>query len=371
MDPNDVGNNIEWYSRHRDIYLALSEKMADMLEEVLKHHGINYVRIEKHCKSLESYRAKLEREVGYDPREMQDLAGVRIIAFVRSDIDRIRKVLQDDLDIVRSQDRTSDPGADRAGYHSELMVAQLPKERTRLIEYRKFDGLQFEVQVRTLLEHAWAEIQHDRNYKYAGVLPEFTQRRFALLSAVLEMADNEFDAMSRELDEYSAKVLENAKKGELDILIDSTSIKEFMKEEFGSEAAVKQDFGSAENMVKIVRELNALGIYTLSDLKKHIPDQNDYVFDKNMNLNYLIYAILISSFKEEFFDKAWNPGIFSGMDASFVRYLKKKGFDNIEEVLQRKDIAVLNRSKKGPLVIKKRVASRAAPPAAQKAPAGT
>lgn len=36
----------------------------------------------------------------------------------------------------------------------------------------RYEGLYCEVQIRSLLQHAWAEIEHDRNYKFSGILPK-------------------------------------------------------------------------------------------------------------------------------------------------------------------------------------------------------
>ena len=63
-------------------------------------------------------------------------------------------------------------------------------------EFSLFKDLCFEIQVRTALSHAWAEIEHDRGYKLGGELPAHLKRRFNLLSGLLESADLEFNRLT-------------------------------------------------------------------------------------------------------------------------------------------------------------------------------
>jgi len=76
----------------------------------------------------------------------------------------------------------------------------------KLPEYTACKDCVFEIQIRTILQHTWAEIEHDKNYKYSGVLPDEIERRLNLLSAVLESADNEFNTISQEIDNYTKSV---------------------------------------------------------------------------------------------------------------------------------------------------------------------
>jgi hypothetical protein len=58
-------------------------------------------------------------------------------------------------------------------------------------------GQQFEVQIRTVLQHAWAEFEHDIRYK--GTIPDAhapdLDRRLTLAAGLLELADREFSTI--------------------------------------------------------------------------------------------------------------------------------------------------------------------------------
>jgi putative GTP pyrophosphokinase len=66
------------------------------------------------------------------------------------------------------------------------------------LEYSRFKGLITEIQVRTILQHAWAEIEHDIQYKSLDTIPNSIRRRFMSLAGMLEIGDREFQAIQDE-----------------------------------------------------------------------------------------------------------------------------------------------------------------------------
>jgi putative GTP pyrophosphokinase len=87
---------------------------------------------------------------------------------------------------------------ERFGYLSVHYLVPLLRQRTDLPEYRRFDGLVAEIQVRTILQHAWAEIEHDIQYKSLTTIPSGVRRRFMSLAGLLEIADRELQAVQDE-----------------------------------------------------------------------------------------------------------------------------------------------------------------------------
>ncbi len=119
-----------------------------------------------------------------------DLAGIRMITYFESDVYRVCEVVKQLFEILpdHPEDKREKLGVDKVGYRSVHFVAEFPEKRTCLLEYKNYKGCRFELQIRSLLQHAWAEIEHDRNYKFNGVMPKHLQRRFSLVAAVLELA---------------------------------------------------------------------------------------------------------------------------------------------------------------------------------------
>jgi hypothetical protein len=143
--------------------------------------------------------------------EVTDLSGVRITTYFEDDVDRVVGILVDEflIDSVNSVDKRVLLDPDRFGYLSTHHVAQLNPGRCAYPEYRRFAGLQFEIQTRSILQHAWAEIEHDLGYKSMLEVPRPIRPRFSRLSGLLELADSEFIAIRDKLAEYGAAVLKD------------------------------------------------------------------------------------------------------------------------------------------------------------------
>lgn len=318
---NNLEKSIDWYSRNKFLYELLSKKVEAIIKEVLESKKIDYSNIEFRAKGIESFKNKLKKGVSYNPKEMQDLAGIRIIGYVNSDVNKVVETIKDlfDIDKKRSIDKSKILGIDKVGYRSVHFVAKLSEERLKLPEFKKFEGMYFEIQIRTILQHAWAEIEHDRNYKFSGVLPEEIKRRFSLLAGVLELADNEFENISNLIENYSKEVSEKTKSGELDIPIDSTSLRQYLSEKFGDIPNIENSFGYEDQSTELIHELNDMELYTLKDLDSIIPSNYTEILTKykgETNFSTIIRDLLIITNKEKYFKEAWkNHWMFLDRDA--------------------------------------------------------
>jgi ppGpp synthetase/RelA/SpoT-type nucleotidyltranferase len=136
--------------------------------------------------------------------EITDLAGIRIIALFEKEIHQISDIIKDlfKIDYKRSEDKSDLLDADKMGYKSIHYIAELNEDKIYATELENFAGLKFEIQIRSILQHAWAEIEHDRNYKFKGKLPKHLQRRFYALAGMLEIADREFNTLSEEVETF-------------------------------------------------------------------------------------------------------------------------------------------------------------------------
>jgi len=311
MDKIEIEKYVQEYNKRRHLYKILTEKVANLIEEVLKLKGINYVNVESRTKSLESFRNKISKKIDFSPREMQDLSGIRIIAHTNIEVEKIGRIIKElvKIDERRSIDKSKSLGIDKVGYKSQHFVATLPEKRTILQEFLPLKGLCFEIQIRTILQHAWAEMQHDRNYKFSGILPEEIKRRLSLLAGQLEIADNEFDRISQEIEQYSKEVAQKTEEGDLDIPIDSTSLREYLSNKF-KRIKIENIFGPNDDQAStIIEELKLMKINKLEDLDRIIPSDLEEKILQNPKKynNYLglLRDILMIYNAKEYFEKAW------------------------------------------------------------------
>jgi len=100
----------------------------------------------------------------------------------------------------------------------------MSKDRCANDEYRHCEGLKAEIQIRSILQHGWAEIEHDLGYKTNISLPNHLRRRLSLLSGLLELADSAFLTIRDELKKYENELPTLIQYQPEKVLIDKVSL---------------------------------------------------------------------------------------------------------------------------------------------------
>ena len=134
--------------------------------------------------------------------DMADILGFRIICYFSSDVDMIADRISQHFRInrSRSKDKRKLIDARTFGYLSLHYICALPEEDNELSD------IWFEIQIKTILQHSWAEIEHDLGYKSEIEIPREIRRSFSKAASLLETTDDIFSDISRKLKEYQAKV---------------------------------------------------------------------------------------------------------------------------------------------------------------------
>ncbi len=333
------------YQSERWIYESLSWKITSIIEEILKDKWITIHWIYQRTKTLESFEKKIENEKYTDINMITDLSGIRIITYVENDLDIISTIIKDTFTIDEQNciNLNEELWTDKVWYKSIHYVAMLPDDRINLPEYHKFKWLKFEIQIRTILQHSWAEIEHDRNYKFSGKLPIALERRFKILAGVLELADKEFNAIAYEIDEYSKEVSHEVEtKWNLDIQIDSTSLKAFLdiKYEQYRKKWLIGDFYSKKIENEIINELKKFDITTLDQLDYIIPKELDLIDQKEISYAWLLRYIMIIKDAEKYFNNCWNKDRRNWINEKFVKALEKH-IKDIRKIILKYNINII------------------------------
>ncbi len=206
--PDPIQQAIEEYGKRRALYQDFAEVIRFILQEELHAKSIRVQSVEVRAKSIESFQRKISqaREAGSgkipvkDPlTEITDLAGVRVITLFPKTLVEVDLILHEQFEIIEIDDKSETlKEDDRFGYHSVHYLVRLLPNRTELAEYGRFRDLVAEIQLRTILQHVWAEIEHDIQYKSVEAMPTAIRRRFIMLAGLLELADREFQAIRDE-----------------------------------------------------------------------------------------------------------------------------------------------------------------------------
>ncbi|MCT4595330.1 MAG: hypothetical protein N4A57_13855 [Anaeromicrobium sp.] len=343
-----VEKYIGQYSDKREHYKKLSEIVKNIINEVLQEKHISCHSINNRAKEVESFAEKIVRKGYKDPlRQMQDLSGIRIINYIEDDVKSTCHVIEGLFKVEEKIDKSSGLTNNTFGYKSVHYVARLSDRRLELPEFKRYKDDVFEIQVRTLLQHTWAEIEHDRNYKFKGVLPKESniKRRFALLAGLLEMADREFNSISKDLDMYAKATVNNIEKGDLDIELNSTSLREYMSIKF-KEHINDNNMGkiqvNEQSYNKVIKELKNMGVRTISELDKVMSKYYDNKLKEsisNNNLSNLLKAILMIENTDEHFEKEGKKFSFKQMSEKTYEILKNQGI-NVDKYLKRYSLNV-------------------------------
>ncbi|WP_312178393.1 hypothetical protein [Arthrobacter sp.] len=177
------------------IYAAVVARLGD--------DGLNYHHIQHRVKGTGSLSAKLSRlrpdgtpKYPSGMRDIDDVIGLRVILFLESDIGGAINALGGAFDQLGHVDKASEQRSrGEFGYSGQHLVLAVPA-RNPPPGCGLFSGQRFEVQLRTILQHAWAEFEHDIRYKGGGAVPPEVNRAFTLASGLIELADREFDTIN-------------------------------------------------------------------------------------------------------------------------------------------------------------------------------
>lgn len=237
---------IEQYQKSRSLYEEFAFVVRNVLSETLKAAHIKVHSIEARAKTIESFGMKASTPALEDPNkpkypnplsDITDLAGVRVITFFPQTQERVDTAIKAELDVIEVSDKTELlVKEEKFGYASIHYLVRFKENRVLLLEYNRFKNLIAEIQVRTILQHAWAEIEHDIQYKSADIIPGIIHRRFLALAGMLEIADREFQAIQDEDETLRRQARQSVREGKLEkVEITPDALKTYLDRKLGSD----------------------------------------------------------------------------------------------------------------------------------------
>lgn len=233
----DLEEQVKRFEQVRPEYRVMAEVLDAMLKEAARDLGLMAI-VQVRAKELPSFAEKCirKRHKYWNPLwQLTDLCGARVITECKDDIEPVCEFIRRhfEIDAANSEDVLERLGVSEFGYRSVHFVvslkpgefdqplAALAAERgegfrqalDRLYERRSpaeaaRDNLpagprfKAEIQVRTLLQHAWAALGHDRIYKSEFDVPPQWRRDMNRIAAAMEDADEDFARAIRGVESY-------------------------------------------------------------------------------------------------------------------------------------------------------------------------
>jgi len=229
MLTNTKSKILKEYDAKSTLYAAYGQRLSELIHDLLDQEGISFHSVSFRCKDKDSLNKKLSKQGARYSQlsDITDLCGLRVITYFEDEVKKVSSILEEEfrIDAANSSDKAKSLDPDRFGYLSVHYIVSNAEKRDRLAEYKRFDGIKAEIQVRSILQHAWAEIEHDLGYKSRDGIPRTVRRRFSRLAGLLELADQEFRTIREELVSYSSEVLDSIESAPKEVDLNAVSLK--------------------------------------------------------------------------------------------------------------------------------------------------
>lgn len=207
------------YERNLRSYRTALGSLRTRVQAVLTRNGLDPT-ITSRVKGFESYLekvARLRRRSPKRPLVVRDLLGMRVVVPFLHETEQVRSLLEDHFPVVEVEHKGLEHSLAEFGYESLHLLIRLPEERP--LDLLPNTRALCEVQVRTILQDAWAQIEHELVYKSDASLPrQAVRRKLAAVSATLTLADVIFQEVrdaQLELREHGARRRESARRSAL------------------------------------------------------------------------------------------------------------------------------------------------------------
>lgn len=219
------------YSQLRPSLLVMEDMVFSKINSLITENNLFVMEISHRTKTIASLKGKLEKKFGkyLSLNDVTDLCGFRIICYFADTVDQIASLLKDnfEIDYENSIDKRAILQATEFGYISVHYICSLREDDCK--DHPEFKNIRFEVQIRSVLQHAWAEIEHDLGYKSDFGVPRPIRREFSRVASLLEVADNQFVELRKNTIKYENDVKKKIQDNTADdILIDRVSLREYV-----------------------------------------------------------------------------------------------------------------------------------------------
>ena len=284
------------YVEKLSLYEEYASRIRNLIQDLVELEGVEFYAIEGWAKPP----AELLRLLS--TLEEKDLAGidlvtVRVLLRFPEDVLKIEEVVKSEFEIDNNRSVSSSGLEDpyRFGYPAVVYILALSDARANLREWKKYKDLNFRLELRTMLQEAWATIFPRVNQTVGSLSEKKLTRELVLLAALLEKADQGFLSLRKEIKDEallippSSQLKESSNKViEVEKLFTDEELYQLFKDNpdlltqwnlAGIEAGFPEFTPTADYLKDsfnyLCRILRASGIDTISEFKKFLEEMKD------------------------------------------------------------------------------------------------
>lgn len=267
---------IRSYYEMQPVYQRLCDEVKYILDKKIKNLGVEIGHLSSRAKTLSSFCEKIERKSYNNPlEEITDFSGVRIVYLYGSDRRELEQLVEDEFEIHEKVDKVSDQGVEKFGYGALHFIVSL-KEQHAGARYDDLRGVLCEIQIRTILQDAWAIVAHHLSYKHEEDIPNELKRKLHALSGLFETADDQFERINQARVEYQNRVKESISSDaelSLDEDVNLDSLIGYISWKFPNRKSSSRDVAA-----DLLEELNQFGYKKLKKIDVAVNKALDAVF---------------------------------------------------------------------------------------------
>ena len=211
---------LDEYRAQKPVFEKMQTIVTTHLRSCFEENHLPIVGIESRIKTEESLFNKIEIK-GYKYHSINDITdvlGVRAVTFFSDEVDLVSALVEQmfDIDWENSVDKRKTLEIDRFGYMSLHYICRIPESMYKDPDFPQLNQIRFELQMRSVLQHIWANLYHDLGYKTDVEAPVEYQRSMNRLAGVLELADEQFCQIRKEINDYRRNVQSLVASGNFD-----------------------------------------------------------------------------------------------------------------------------------------------------------
>lgn len=202
------------YAELRPNYELILYDIYQQLLQLAETEGFS-VTIKYRVKRFENYCEKLVRLnklQGNDMLQITDLLGIRVVCPFLEEVELVEQLISQKFEILEMEHKAEQHSFREFGYDSvHLLIKTQPLDCQEQLPY-SVDVC--EIQLRTILQEAWAEVEHELVYKSDIGIPNHSiRRKLASLNASLTLSDLIF----QEIRDYQKEIRQRGLKCRQDV----------------------------------------------------------------------------------------------------------------------------------------------------------
>jgi putative GTP pyrophosphokinase len=264
----DVPAITEEFNLLKPKFEKLEGEASFILTQSIQQAGLKVHSISSRVKSLDSFIDKAIRKEYEKPlEEINDLVGLRVVLLFLSDIPRVARIIDQNFNILAEDNKIEPSEPTSFEYMSHHFIGQLKDSHTGL-RYDDIKGVSFEIQVRTILMDAWANVSHYLDYKAEASIPSDLRRDFYALSGLFYVADRHFQLFygeSRDSQRHAIESIVKPRKPNLNQEINLDTLAAYLRQKFPG-----RNPSEPRPISQLVEELVRNGYSTLAEIDRQL-----------------------------------------------------------------------------------------------------